>query len=171
MRYRHHPSFQKDIRLPAERLCAIRAAAHRKARALGRCRHHDEDAPYGFHRMPRAVTNAGDGKPLPRPAPLSCSSDDMNLLSRNEPLWLTLTGGVVLRPVKQMHDSTFEDVRRIRIVCLAGIVIVSVGLGFLGGRFSAWLIPVGGTSSLSTSLGQVAADSPRQRSVQFTAER
>ena len=63
-------------------------------------------------------------------------------------------------------DSPYKDVRRARVVCLTGIVIISVGLGFVGGRVSAWLIPIGGNSSLSTSLGQVAADPPRRHPVQ-----
>jgi hypothetical protein len=66
--------------------------------------------------------------------------------------------------------STYQDARRARIVCLTGIVIISVGLGFLGGRVSAWLVPIGG-SSLSTSLGQVAAAPPRQHPAQSTEER
>lgn len=72
---------------------------------------------------------------------------------------------------RQMDGSTYEDVRRARVACLAGIVVISVAAGFLGGRVSAWLIPPGGSPSLSTSLGQVAPEPPTQQAVQSTQDR
>jgi hypothetical protein len=70
-----------------------------------------------------------------------------------------------------MVGPTYEDVRRARVACLTGIVIISVGAGFLGGRISAWLIPPGGSPSLSTSLGQVAPEPPARQAAQSTQER
>ncbi|MFM9849387.1 MAG: BA14K family protein [Hyphomicrobiaceae bacterium] len=69
-----------------------------------------------------------------------------------------------------MHGSTRAEERRARIVSLTGVVIISVGLGFLGGRVSAWLVPIGG-NSLSTSLGHVTAEPLGRRPFQSTEER
>jgi hypothetical protein len=55
---------------------------------------------------------------------------------------------------------SYEDLRRARLVYVLGLVVISGGLGFLGGRFSALWVPVG-THSLGTALGRVASEASR----------
>jgi hypothetical protein len=57
-------------------------------------------------------------------------------------------------------QHSYEDFRRARIAYALGLVVISAGLGFLGGRFSALLVPVA-SHSLETALGRVAPEAPR----------